>query len=438
MVDEKDIDWVEIYRRTAVIILGGGQGKRLYPLTKERSKPAVPIAGKFRLIDLPLSNCIHSGLDRVYILTQFNSDSLHRHITQAYRFDYFSRGFVQILAAQQTPQNTDWYQGTADAVRHAMRRFANNRPEYVLILSGDHLYRMDYRTLLRMHFQFNADVTIPVLPVERERCQDFGILKIDEDSRINEFVEKPKEDPVLDELKVPQKVFEDQGVAADGRNYIASMGIYLFDCDTLIEALESSDEPDFGKHILPALLKPKRVYSYFFDDYWEDIGTIKSFYNANLDLTKSNPEFDFYEENRLIFSRPRFLPASKVDGARIRQSLIADGAIVAGSSVEESIIGLRGIVAEGGEVYRTVMMGADYYDGPDNRYEDVDPGAPPLGIGPRTIIKNSIIDKNARIGADCKIMNEEGIQEADGDCYFIRDGIVVIPRSAIVPDGTVI
>ncbi len=429
-----DID--RLTERTEVLILGGGQGKRLYPLTKSRSKPAVPVAGKFRLIDLTLSNCLHSGLDRIYLLTQFNSDSLHRHISQTYRFDSFSSGFIQILAAQQTPDGMDWYQGTADAVRQSMRRFIHRRPDYVVILSGDHLYQMDYRDLLRTHVAKDADVTISVLPVARDRCADFGILQANEEGGIISFVEKPTQPEELNRLKVPPKLFEDFGINPGHREYVASMGIYAFRTQALFDALRENPSPDFGHDIIPGMVGNKRVFAHFFDGYWEDIGTIKSFYEANLALTRPVPQFNFYDGNHKIFSRPRFLPGSKVNQATIRSSLICDGAIISAAWIEDSLVGLRSIICENAQVYRTIIMGADFYDSPDA--EDVEPGAPPLGIGPRTIIKNAIVDKNVRIGADVRILNEANIKEADGPNYCIRDGIVVIPRSAVIPAGTVI
>lgn len=424
--------------RTSVLILGGGQGTRLYPLTKSRSKPAVPVAGKFRLIDLTISNCLHSNMDRIYILTQFNSDSLHRHITQTYRFDVFSRGYVQILAAQQTPENRNWYQGTADAVRHAMRRFVRRRPEHTLILSGDHLYRMNYRYLLKTHLENNADVTISVLPVVRERCKDFGILQVDDTGQIISFCEKPTDPDQLESLKVPSTAFDDQGIESRGREHIASMGIYIFKTDALLDALREYQGTDFGKDIIPALLKEKRVFAHFFDGYWEDIGTIHSFYKANLSLTEQLPQFNFYDESGMVYTRPRFLPGAKINDADIHSSLICDGAIIMGAAVKHSIVGLRGIVGENAQIYDTVMMGADYYDSPQIYHEDIPEDAPSLGIGPRAIIKGAIVDKNARIGADVRLTNEKRIQDADGEFYSIRDGIVVIPRSAVVPPGTVI
>ncbi|MDX9755083.1 MAG: glucose-1-phosphate adenylyltransferase [bacterium] len=424
--------------KTAVIILGGGKGTRLYPLTKSRAKPAVPVAGKFRLIDLPVSNCLHSNLDKIYILTQFNSDSLHRHITQTYRFDSFSHGFVQILAAQQTIDNKDWYQGTADAVRHALRRLDQRRPDHVLILSGDHLYKMDYRDMLRTHIENNANVTISVIPLPRKDCHEFGILQVDERGQVIRFVEKPKEEALLEDLRVPTHLFEDRGIAAEGREHIASMGIYIFDTNTLFESLDSHKGSDFGKDILPSLLGTKSIQAHFFDGYWEDIGTIRAFYEANLALATPVPRFNFYDERFLIYTRPRHLPGAKINQANIRSSVLCEGAIVSGSVVEDSVVGLRSIIEEGAFVSKTVMMGADYYDSPDMRFEDIPDGAPALGIGRRTIIKNTIVDKNARIAADCRIVNQENVSEADGPNYYIRDGIVVIPRGAVIPRGTVI
>lgn len=425
--------------QTAVIILGGGAGKRLYPLTKTRAKPAVPVAGKFRLIDLSISNCLHSDLYRMYILTQFNSDSLHRHIVLTYRFDSFTNGLIQIMAAQQTPSKTTWYQGTADAVRQALERLHQRRPENVLILSGDHLYRMDYRRLLAAHVERDSDVTISVFPVDEARCKDFGVMQIDSSARIVSFCEKPQTEEEISPLRVPDQTFREYGVEPKGRNFIASMGIYAFKTQTLFDALRELPGSDFGKDIIPAMIQTKNVHSYFFDGYWEDIGTIRSFYNANLSLTDTIPDFNFYEEDFQIFTRPRFLPGAKINEAQIRSSLICDGAIVASSAtVDRSLIGLRGIVREGAQVADTVMMGADYYDSADNQYEDIPAGAPLLGIGPGSVVKGAIVDKNARIGANVTITNEEKGEDIDTPMYSIRDGIVVIPRSTVIPDGTVI
>ncbi len=425
--------------QTAVLILGGGQGTRLFPLTLTRSKPAVPVAGKYRLIDIAISNCLHSQLDRLYILTQFNSDSLHRHIAQTYRFDVFSKGFIQILAAQQTPKNRHWYQGTADAVRQSLERLHQRQPENVLILSGDHLYHMDYRKLLKVHVETDADVTISVLPVEHDKCKEFGIMEIDNKEEIVNFVEKPCTPEETDPLRVPTSTFQKYGIEPKGREFIASMGIYAFKTQTLFEALSENDGSDFGKNIIPAMIENKKVFSYFFDGYWEDIGTIRSFYDANLSLTHQVPDFNFYNEDSIVHTRPRFLPGAKVNDAQVRSAILCDGTIIsAGSTVERSIIGLRGIIGEGAHVSDTVMMGADYYDGPNTTFEDVSSDSPPLGIGAGTFIKGAIVDKNARIGKNVTITNEGKEQDTDQANYSARDGIVVIPRSAVIHDGTVI
>ncbi len=431
-----DIDRVN--ERTSVLILGGGRGTRLYPLTKERSKPAVPVAGKFRLIDLTISNCIHSHLYQISILTQFNSDSLHRHISMTYRFDLFSRGYVQILAAQQTPENMNWYQGTADAVRQSLRRFERRTPDNMLILSGDHLYKMDYRKLLKTHVDKDADATIAVVPVSQKACADFGILQVDEKAKIVSFVEKPQDEETLNRLRVPPALFDDQGIESQGRDYIASMGIYVFKFEALREALHNSGKPDFGKDIIPYLIQNQRVYAHFFDGYWEDIGTISAFYEANLALTDPVPNFNFYDERCMVYTHPRFLAGAKINNATVRHSIICDGTIISGALIDHSIVGLRGIIAEKAQVVQTVLMGADYYDHIEQRIEDIPSDAPPLGIGPRSVVQGAIIDKNARIGADVQIVNKDNVQEADGENYCIRDGIVVIPRSTIIPDGTVI
>lgn len=440
MILKKNITNLDrITDQTAVIILGGGQGTRLFPLTHTRSKPAVPVAGKFRLIDLSISNCLHSNMYRLYVLTQFNSDSLHRHISQTYRFDAFSSGHIQILAAQQTPSNTNWYQGTADAVRQALDRLHQRRPANVLILSGDHLYRMDYRRLIAAHVERDSDVTISVIPVEEKRCADFGILQIDSSEKIINFVEKPKTPQEFSPLRVPKQVFSNYGIEPKGRDYIASMGIYAFKTQTLFDSLHKQAGSDFGKNIIPALIETHKVHAYFFDGYWEDIGTIRSFYEANLALTDTVPDFNFYEEDFMIYTRPRFLPGAKINEAQIKSSIICDGAIIASNAkVDRSIIGLRGVVREGAQIYNTVMMGADYYDSPNNQFEDVASDAPPLGVGPGSIVSGAIVDKNARIGSNVRITNEGKSEDIDKPNYSIRDGIVVIPRSAVIPDGTVI
>ncbi|MFH1740988.1 MAG: glucose-1-phosphate adenylyltransferase [bacterium] len=422
-------------RTTSVVILGGGRGTRLYPLTKDRAKPAVPVAGKYRLVDIPLSNCIHSGMDRIFILTQFNSDSLHRHITQTYRFDMFSKGFVQVLAAQQSMTNLDWYQGTADAVRQTFDRLARPWTENILILSGDHLYRMDYQEMLTTHIVTGADVTVSVLPVSRDRCSDYGIAQIDSEARVIDFFEKPAEDALLDQLAVPTQVFTSRGVEPRERTHIGSMGVYIFTKNALSEALKEEKRTDFGKHVFPNVLKRFRVMAHFFDGYWEDIGTVRSFYEANLDLATGLPQFNFYEPDRPIFTHPRNLPAAKLNEARIRSSLICEGAIVTDADIEDSIIGLRSIIYQGVRISRSCIMGADFYETDEQKKKR---DAPPIGIGPGSVIRNAIIDKNARIGANVRLTNDSGQTSMETENIYIRDGVIVVPKNAVVPDGTVI
>lgn len=424
----------DVLRKTSVAILGGGQGARLFPLTKERAKPAVPVAGKYRLIDISLSNCIHSGMDRISILTQFNSDSLHRHIAQTYRFDTFNRGFVQILAAQQTMTNLDWYQGTADAVRQTFGRIARPRDEYILILSGDHLYRMDYQEMLMTHVEAGADVTVSVLPVPRHRCSDYGIIQIDQTARVIDFFEKPADEALLDQLTVPTQLFAERGIDPQGRTHIGSMGVYLFTKEALGEALRDERRTDFGKHIFPAVLERFKVTAHFFDGYWEDIGTVRSFYEANLELAAQVPRFNFYEANRPIFTRPRNLPAAKINGARVRSSLVCEGAIVTDADIEESLIGLRSLIHEGVHISRSIIMGADFYETVEEQRKD----RPHIGIGPRSVIHGAIIDKNARIGTDVRLTNESGQEHMDSENLYIRDGIIVVPKNAIIPSETVL
>lgn len=419
------------------VVLGGGRGERLYPLTKLRAKPAVPIAGKFRLIDIPISNCLHAGLDRILVLTQFNSTSLHRHITQTYRFDSFSGGYVQILAAQQTLENSEWYQGTADAVRQNMSRIEETPGDYVLILSGDQLYRMDYKRMMKCHKDHDADVTVAVLPVERDQVKEFGILKTDKDCRIIEFKEKPSSPEDIDSLTIDQKQLEEQGIEPRGRSHVASMGIYLFNKEVLKEALMNRDLIDFGKHVIPDLINKKKVYAYYFDGYWRDVGTIKSFYDANMELTYLIPPFDFYDEESQIYTRARFLPGSKINSCVVESSILCEGSIITDSEIRNSVIGLRSIVNSGSKIFGSIIMGADYYEDEKDRCK-LGKVVPAIGIGRGSLIKNAIIDKNARIGCNVRIVNERGLDRYDDDCYSIRDGIVVVHKNAVIPDDTVI
>ena len=417
---------------TLGIIMGGGAGTRLFPLTKERAKPAVPLAGKYRLVDIPISNCINSGVRQVYVLTQFNSGSLNRHISRAYKFDLFSHGFVEILAAQQTPEGDLWYQGTADAVRQNLRTFAQGRFQYFLILSGDQLYRMDFRKVLAKHIEHAADITIATIPVDEVRAKSFGIMQTDTSGRIVNFVEKPKEPEVLTKLAMPQETVRSLGLAEDQQHFEASMGIYVFNRDVLLQALDN-DLADFGKHIIPAAIKQYHVQSYPFQGYWEDIGTIGSFFEANLDLCSMVPEFDFFDSKAPIYTHARFLPATKINGGRIQHALLSDGCILTEAEIERSILGVRTVVEQGSSIKESVIMGADYYAGGPNC--PVNRQAP--GIGRQCRVERAIIDKNVHIG-DGAVVTPHGKPEhydhPDGLCY-IRDGIVVIPKDTVIPAG---
>ena len=417
------------------MILAGGQGTRLYPLTKMRSKPAVPIGGKFRLIDIPISNSIHSGFRRIYIATQFSSESLHRHIQQTYRFSIFSKDFITVLSAQQTMENTDWYQGTADAVRKNLR-FIQTHGDYVLILSGDHLYKMDYSKFVDYHIQNNADITIAVVPVDREAATQFGIMKINDDTRINTFHEKPRDEALLNDLTVPESIFQEHGIDPKGRNYLASMGIYVFHQDVLKELLDGTPHSDFGKEVIPHAISKKKVFAYFYDGYWEDIGTIKAFFEAQIDLARPLPKFNFYDEKAPILTHPRFLPGSKVLNAEIQNALLCEGSIINSSRITNSIIGIRSFVGSHCLLDEVVMMGADYYESPEKRISNSSNQVPDIGIGDNCVIKRAIIDKNVRIGNNVKIINRNNDQQKQGKNFVIQDGIVVIPKNSVIPDNT--
>lgn len=420
------------------IIMGGGAGTRLFPLTKERAKPAVPLAGKYRLVDIPISNCINSDLKRIYLLTQFNSASLHRHISQSYKFDHFSGGFVEILAAEQTFSDTSWYQGTADAVRKNLVHLLNHDFDYVLILSGDQLYRMDFRQMLSLHIESNAELTIATIPVHRREASALGIMQIDQERRITRFVEKPKEAAVQDTLVIPRDMYNFLGIKTDGEDLLlASMGIYIFNRDVLLKLLDNS-LTDFGKHIIPAAIDTHRVFSYVYQGYWEDIGTIRAFFEANLDITSELPRFNFFDMTAPIFSRPRWLPASKINGAQIDHAIISDGCIISHADVHQSIIGIRSIISPGAHLHRTIMLGSDYYESEDSIRENEATGNPRIGVGRNTRIENAIIDKNARIGNDVTITPSNKQENVDHPMYYIRDGIVIIPKNGVVPHGTVI
>jgi glucose-1-phosphate adenylyltransferase len=418
-------------QRTLAIILGGGAGTRLFPLTKDRSKPAVPIGGKYRLVDIPIANCLNSGLRSIYVLTQFNSMSLHRHIQASYKFDNFSRSFVEILAAQQTPAGSQWYQGTADAVRQNMRYFLERPYDYYLILSGDQLYRMDFRALLHQHIRSGAEVTLATKPVAREQVSEFGIMQSDVDRRILRFVEKPKDETLLGDLRMSRELLLSVGSTEEDELFQASMGIYVFNRDVLIECLRNN-LADFGKHVIPQSIQDRYVSAYIFKGYWEDIGTIRAFFEANLNLTDLLPPYSFFEPDAPIYTHPRFLPGSKINGATLRQAIISDGCIISDAHIERSVIGVRSIIQSGATIRNSIVMGADYFelDG-----EDVFAQTPPVGIGRNCVIDRAIIDKNARIADGVVITPEGKPSDFDAENYFIRDGIVVVPKNAVIPPG---
>ena len=422
------------------VILGGGRGTRLFPLTRDRAKPSVPIAGKFRLVDIPISNCFHSGLERIYVLTQFNSVSLNRHIAQTYRFDTYRRGFVQILAAQQTLMGEEWYQGTADAVKHNEPYILNPRftDDYALILAGDHLYRMDYRKMLKVHTESNAAITVSVIPVKKEDTSGLGILQADANGRIVDFVEKPQTEEELHRLRVEPEVFTSRGIEPHGREYIASMGIYIFNRKVLQEVLRDDTNVDFGKNIIPKSIQTLPVSAYFFDGYWEDIGTIRSFYSANIALTDTAPAFNFYDEQAPIYTNRRHLPSTKVNSSSVRSSILAEGSIIDDSEIDRTIVGIRSIISNRSRIYQSVIMGADYYESDESRAENTQAGIPNVGIGRNCLVQNAIIDKNARIGDNSVLVNRDGVDNLDGDEYYIRDGIVIVPKDATIPPETVV
>jgi glucose-1-phosphate adenylyltransferase len=404
------------------LILGGGAGQRLYPLTRQRSKPAVPIAGKYRLIDIPISNCINSGIPRISILTQFNSVSLHRHISATYNFDSFHPGWVEILAAEQTPSSSSWYQGTADAVRKQLFEIKATRANYVLVLAGDHLYRMDYEPMAKFHWENDADITVAVQPVSAKEAYRFGILKRSPEGRLTDFVEKPK---------APEQLEKFSSRDDPERPYLGSMGIYLFKTSTLIQLLEDLTLTDFGGDVIPKAMQSLQVFGFDFEGYWEDIGTIRSFYNTNLSLTQPNPPFNFYDPDRPIYTNPRFLPGTIVNGATLENVLFGDGCTVGRAEIRDSIIGLRSQIADGVKIRSTILMGADYY-------ESTPTAGLPIGIGANCDIEGAIIDKNARLGEGVVICPFPAGTEIDKDKWSVRDGIVVIPKSTLVPSGTFI
>ena len=410
-------------RKVLSVILGGGRGTRLAPLTTVRSKPAVPIGGKYRLIDIPISNCLNSNIRKIYVLTQFNSESLHRHINHTYKFDSFSHGFLEVLAASQTIENMNWYQGTADAVRHNMNHFETYNFDQYLILAGDHLYRMNYQDFVNHHRKEGSDITISVKAITREEAKSFGVLKVNDEGRITQFAEKPKDKETLDRMT--------SSTGDPKRPYWGSMGIYVFNRETLRKTLNDIPKDDFGGDIIPAAIADYKVQAFFFEGYWEDIGTISAFYNANINMTKMKPDFPFVDIQFPIYTHARMLPGSRVSNANISHSLINEGSLIHADTIRNSIIGIRSVVRAGSEIHDSYIMGNDFFE-TDHK------GKVPLGIGKNCVIKRAIIDKNARIGNNVKIINKNKLDEFETETYCIHEGIVVVKKDVMIPDGTVI
>jgi glucose-1-phosphate adenylyltransferase len=421
-------------RDVLAVILGGGRGTRLFPLTQLRSKPAVPIGGKYRLIDVPISNCLHAGIRRIFVLTQFNSASLNRHVSQSYRLDVFSRGFVEILAAEQTPDNASWFQGTADAVRQALRHFLRYDAQYYLILAGDHLYRMDYTALVDDHIDGHADITIAAQPVHVDEASAMGIFRFDRSGQIGAFEEKPTR-ARLEEIGRSIPAGANLRGHADDRPFVASMGVYVFSRDVLLEVLGKDASKDFGREIIPAALGRFNVQAHLYRGYWADVGTVQSFYDANILLTRPEAPFNFYDADRPIYTHPRFLPGSRLSDCAIRDSIVAEGCYLEGAEIERSIVGIRTTVQRGAIIRRSVLLGADYYN-----TDEAAPAVrgPTLGVGRDVVLDRVIVDKNARIGDGARLTNEGRVDYADGDGYYIRDGIIIVPKDGVVKAGTVV
>lgn len=426
-------DLYKLTKKTMGIVLGGGRGTRLYPLTKYRAKPAVPLCGRYRLVDIPLSNCINSGIMRIVVLTQFNSHSLNRHIMNTYHFDEFHRGSVTILAAEQTNETGDWFQGTADAVRKHLHHIYDSDINYYLVLSGDQLYRMDYKELLRTHITKNAEITVSAIPVAREDAHQFGIMRVDTNGKIIQFVEKPKSDEVLDQLITPSSLFEEFKINGEGKPYLASMGVYVFNAEILIKLLrEHLEWIDFGKQLIPGALKDHRVYAHMFDGFWEDIGTVRSYYEVSLAMTTDNPPFEFHDPEQPIYTHRRALPGAKISSADIDHAIICSGVKIENAKIQNSIIGIRSVIRSNVVIKNSILCGADSFEPEPTRH----PSNIPMGIGEGSYIEKAIIDHNARIGKNVVICGGENLPNSDGDGYSIRDGIVVIHKNAIIPSGT--
>ena len=420
-----------INKSTLAIILGGGQGSRLAPLTESRSKPAVPIAGKYRLVDIPISNCINSDIKRMFVLTQFNSASLNQHIKNTYHFSHFSTAFVDILAAEQTPDNPTWFQGTADAVRQCMTHFLNHDFDYALILSGDQLYQMDFNEMIKAHHDSGASISIATLPVTAKEAPEFGILKTDAENYITSFIEKPKAD------LLPQWTSEvSEESKAEGKHYLASMGIYIFNRDLLVELMKNQETKDFGKEIIPQAIGKQKILSYQYEGYWTDIGNIDSFFEANLGLTDDIPKFNLFDNSSKIYTRARVLPPSKITGAStIDKSVIAEGCIINGVTVEHSVVGIRSRIGYGSTIIDSYLMGNDYYQNLEEIRTNVDHGNINIGIGERCFISNTIVDKNCRIGNDVRLNGGKHLEDTNTDLYTVKDGIIVVKKGAVLPDG---
>lgn len=426
-------------KNVASVIMAGGAGSRLWPLTEKRAKPAVPIAGKFRLIDIPISNSLNSGYRKIFVLTQFNSASLNQHITRTYFFAPFSEGFVHILAAQQTIETKDWYQGTADSVRKNLLHLLDNKDiQYYIILAGDHLYSMDYKELVEFHIKKKADVTVGVLPISREKTSAFGVLKLNSQARITDFIEKPKTEEARAPYVAPAEWMRTSGFNPDSTPFIGSMGIYVFNRRVLENVLAECNHKDFGKGVIPFCIKTRKVFGYLFDGYWEDIGTIASFYETMMDLVQPIPKFNFYEAARPIYTHPRYLPGAKITGCHVCRSVINEGAILEESFIDDSMIGIRARIRQGAKVLRSVVMGADFYETPENMEENAAIGQPAVGVGEDCVIERAIIDKNARLGDGVQILDRNRGEEIRESNYVIRDGIVIVPKNAIIPAGTII
>jgi glucose-1-phosphate adenylyltransferase len=435
----KEISMINVDPRSVLaLILGGGRGTRLYPLTKIRAKPAVPLAAKYRLIDIPISNCINSNINKIFVLTQFLSVSLHKHIRQTYRFDHFSGGFVELLAAQQTMAGgAEWYQGTADAVRKNLKHIDQRGIKYVLILSGDQLYRMDYMAMLKTHIESKADATIAAIPVERSQVHALGVMRCNEEGRVLGFLEKPKTKEEIDMVSMDPAWIDRQGIESRGRDCLASMGLYIFNRDLLFDVLEKTDYEDFGKEVFPAAIRSKRVQVHLFDGFWEDIGTIRAFYDANLSLTWKNPPFDFVSPEAPVYSRARFLPPTMIEGATVKSSLIADGCRIGkGAVIENSVVGLRCVIGENAVIRDSVLMGADFMETEEELATASRKGLPPVGIGDGSEILGAILDKNCRIGKNVRIVNAAGCDSSDEfDPCVIRDGIPILIKDSTLPDN---